>query len=143
MTRRYDKGERRYKHVGLTSCAEIVFEGGNPKKAVGKCPNTIDAEQRQAILDAAVASANGDRMLDVPKPLYAVYRGVVYEAQTSDAGWSYHGYPYHGDLSAGLIAVLRLRADDSGFEAEFDAWVTAHINTNRPHLGLIGARNRP
>jgi hypothetical protein len=127
VTRRYDKGERRLKHVGSSSVAAIVFEAGNPKKATGKCPNTIGPEKRQELLDSAIPGPNGDRVLDVAKNLYAVYEGVIYEAQTSDAGVSYHAYPYHGPLNGRLIKALRPIAEASGFGREFESWVKAHI----------------
>lgn len=42
MTRRYGKGERRFKHVGFTSEAEIVFETGNPM-CVSSAPELYDS----------------------------------------------------------------------------------------------------
>jgi hypothetical protein len=124
---RYDKGERRFKHVGSTSVAEIVFEAGNPKKAIGKCPNTIGTRMRQALLESAIPAPNGDSILDVAKNLYAVHEGAIYEAETSDAGVSYHAYPYHGPLNGRLIRALRSMARQSGCESGFEIWVKAHI----------------
>jgi hypothetical protein len=92
--RRYDKGERRFKHAGSTPVPEIAFEAGSLRKAIGKCPNTIGSAKRQELLDTAVAGPIGDRSLGVAKTLYAVYEGVIYEARTSDAGMSYHAYPF-------------------------------------------------
>lgn len=127
MTRRYDKGEHRLKHVGLTAAAQIVFDAGNPRKAIGKCPNTIGPATRQELLESAIPGPDGDRILDVAKNLYAVHEGVIYEAQTSDAGVSYHAYPYRGPLNGRLIKALRPMAGKSGFENEFEAWIKAHI----------------
>jgi hypothetical protein len=125
VIRRYDKGERRVKHVGSTSAAEIVFEAGNPRKVVGKCPNTITPALRQKLLGSAIPGPNGDRVLEAAKKLYAVYEGVIYEAQTSDAGMTYHAYPYHGPLNGRLIKTLRPMV--SGFENEFENWIKVHI----------------
>jgi hypothetical protein len=127
VTRRYDKGERRLKHVGSTAAAEILFEAGNPRKVIGKCPNTVEPAKRQELLESAIPGPNGDRVLNVAKSLYAIYEGVIYEAQTSDAGVSYHAYPYHGPLNGRLIKALRPMAKESGFESEFEAWVKVHI----------------
>ena len=127
MTRRFDKGERRLKHVGLTVAAEIVFEAGNPRRPIGKGPNAVDPAKRQELLDSAIPGPNGDRILDVAKSLYAVYDGVIYEAQTSDAGVTYHAYPYHGPLNGRLIRALRPMAVESGRQNEFEAWIKAHI----------------
>jgi len=128
-TRRCDKGERRFRHVGSKATAEIVFQDNNPKKAVGKCPNTINATKRQALLNAAIPVQNGDRRLGIVKRLYAVHQGVIYEAQTSDAGLSYHAYPYHGHLNARLVETLRRMAREDGFGELFEAWVSADIET--------------
>lgn len=107
--------------------AEIAFETGSPRRAIGKCPNTIGPVKRQELLDAAIPGPIGDRSLGIAKALYVVYEGVIYEAQTSDAGMSYHAYPYHGPLNGRLIMALRLSARKSGFEDGFEAWVKAHI----------------
>ena len=123
----YDKGERRYKHAGLTSEAEIVFEHDNPKRAIGKCPNNIHRTEREALLEKAIPASLGDRDLAVPKSLFVVHKGVIYEAQTSDGGTSYHAYPFHGRLKGRLIKALRAMPTCIGYEKEFDDWVKAHI----------------
>ncbi|MBX9642569.1 MAG: hypothetical protein K2W91_00530, partial [Novosphingobium sp.] len=103
QVRRYDKGERRFKHVGRESFAEIEFDEGNPKMAIGKCPRTLSTDACEALLVDAVAGPNGDRDIVFPKKLYAVHDGVIYEAQTTTAGLSYHGYPFRGRLSRKLL----------------------------------------
>lgn len=125
--RRYDKGERRFKHVGRDHEATVEFVDGNPKMAVGKCPNNLSVEECETILKDAVGGSNGDRALDFPKKLYAVHRGVIYEAQTTDWGKSYHGYPYHGRLTRKLLESLRQIAVDNECETEFKSWVKRHI----------------
>lgn len=125
--RRYDKGERRFKHVGKKPHAEIVFEDGNPKMAIGKCPNTLTPEECEALLEGAVAGPNGDREIAYPKKLYAVCNGVIYEAQTTTSGASYHGYPFRGRLSRKLLRELEKIAGEKKCETEFKAWVKLHI----------------
>ena len=128
LPRIYDKGERRHKHVGSTAVAEIVFEHASPRRAIGKCPNNIGQEEREALLQEAIAGADGDRNVDFAKTLYTVHRGVIYEAQTSDAGCSYHAYPYHGPLAARLVRLLWQKAQRNRDEGAFESWVKTHIN---------------
>lgn len=127
LVRRYDKGERRFKHVGTGAEPEIVFDDQEPKKWIGKCPNTIDRAEREVLLNEAIAGSNGDRELDVPRRLYAVKDGAIYEAQTSDRGRSYHAYPYRGKLGRGLTAKLAEVADQKGCRDAFEKWVRTHI----------------
>lgn len=125
--RRYDKGERRFKHVGREPEATIEFIADNPKMAVGKCPNNLSVEDCEAILADAVDGSNGDRELPFPKKLYAIHAGVIYEAQTTDWGKSYHGYPYHGRLTRRLVGKLQEIAVRKNCETEFVSWVKRHI----------------
>ena len=125
--RRYDKGERRFKHVGREPFAEIEFDQGNPKMAIGKCPNTLSPDDCEDILKDAVSGPNGDRDIDYPKKLYAIHHGVIYEAQTTTAGHSYHGYPFRGHLSRSLLKELEKIAVEKKCETEFNAWVRRHI----------------
>jgi len=125
--RHYDKGERRFKHVGRETYPTIEFVDDNPKIAVGKCPNNLDTTACKAILADAISGPNGDRDLPFPKKLYAVHDGVIYEAQTTDWGKSYHGYPYHGRLPQKLLTRLREIAITRNCETEFENWVKRHI----------------
>lgn len=125
--RRYDKGERRYKHVGKTAEPEIVFTPGQPRMWVGKCPNTLTAADHERLVNEAIPGGNGDRELSFPKKLYTVHEGAIYEAQTTDRGKSYHGYPYKGKLARGLKDTLREIAVAKEYAEEFDSWVKRHI----------------
>ncbi len=126
VIRRYDKGERRYKHVGKGSEPIIEFEG-HPKKGVGKCPSSISEADRIRLLNQALPASNGDRELAVPKKLYVVHQGAIYEAQTSDGGTSYHAYPYRGKLSGSLLMALEKMASGEGCTEAFQGWVKKHI----------------
>lgn len=125
--RRYDKGERRFKHVGKGPTAVIEFDARDPQKWVGKCPSTISEEDRARLLNEAIAVSNGDRELPVAKKLYVVHEGAIYEAQTSDHGWSYHGYPYRGRLSGTILDELSAMAKKEGCSDQFEDWVKKHI----------------
>ena len=126
-TRKYDKGERRRKHVGLGDQAELRVLHDYPHRVIGKCPATISEADRQELLNRAVPLANGDRELSPPKKVYAVHKGVVYEAQTSDRGRTYHAYSFRGKLSDALTDLLRGMARDKGCLAEFERWRKANI----------------
>lgn len=128
--RRYDKGERRHKHVGREPYAVIEFETDNPRRFIGKCPNTLSAADHLRLVNEAIPGSNGDRELSFSKKLYAVHQGAIYEAQTSDQGTSYHGYPYRGKLLRRLIEELRATAIQKGCQEEFDAWVARHITAH-------------
>ena len=125
--RNYDKGERRKKHVGKSKTPEFQFDIGNPRKVIGKCPIDISEEERLILLRNAVEVDNGDRDLPAPKKLYAVHKGAIYEAQTSDHGRTYHGYPFRGKLGDDIIERLAKMADEKGHRKAFNRWVKANI----------------
>ena len=126
----YDKGERRFKHVGTTAEPEIEFHSDNPKHWVGKCPNNISDADKNQLLNEAIAEENGDREIDFPKKLYVVDRGAIYRAQTTDRGRSYHGYPYRGKLGRRLIQELEKIAIRKHCEDGFKQWVKKYIEFN-------------
>lgn len=128
--RRYDKGERRHKHVGRGDRPEIEFIPSNPRMWIGKCPATLGPDDHLRLVTEAIPGSNGDRELKFSKKLYAVDDGAIYEAQTTDRGKSYHGYPYRGKLARPLIEVLRSVAVRKGCEKEFDTWVKRHIEVH-------------
>jgi len=128
--RRYDKGERRYRHVGRGSEPTIEVSPRRPKERIGKCPKTLTAAQHEQLANEAIPAPNGNRDLDVPKRLYVVHGGAIYELQTTDLGVSYHGYPYHGRLSKDLITQLRTMATEKNCEREFSHWLKQHIEVH-------------
>ena len=123
--RRYDKGERRLKHVGRSATATI--DDGNPKKKVGKCPNNIAQTQRELLLQNAIP-APGAPTAPYAKRLYLTHEGVIYECQTSDQGSTYHAYPYDGRMRRALVDALRALPDAMAHKVQFDEWVDEHIN---------------
>jgi hypothetical protein len=125
--RRYDKGERRHKHVGRGRKAEIEFVAGNPRMWIGKCPRTLTEDDQVRLVNEAIPGSNGDRELPFPKNLYTVHDGAIYEAQTTDRGRSYHGYPYRGKLPRRLVDALRAIAVEKRCEKKFESWVKRHV----------------
>jgi hypothetical protein len=125
--RRYDKGERRIKHIGKGPVAAIDFDDHDPKKWVGKCPPSISQAERVRLLRQAIPAPNGDRELAVPKKLCVVHEGAIYQAQTSDGGATYHAYPYRGKLSGALLTKLEDMPREGGCADAFRDWVKRHI----------------
>jgi hypothetical protein len=125
--RAYDKGERRFKHVGKGPKPYIEFDARQPRKWVGKCPDAIPDSKKKELLNRAIAAPNGDRDVDFVKRLHVVHEGAIYEAQTSDAGRSYHAYPYKGRLSSSLLRELEEMAIEEGTVQGFRDWVGKHI----------------
>jgi hypothetical protein len=123
----YDKGEKRHKHDGRSREPKIEFDASNPRKWVGKCPRGVRPALRSHLLDEAIPGSTGDREIDYPKRVYVVHAGAIYEAQTSDHGQSYHGYPYRGELGKAMIKNLREMAVYKGCLDEFERWVKEHI----------------
>lgn len=122
----YDKGDRRYKHVGRNPYPEFRSEN-DPRRIVGLCPNNLVHTDHQRLLSEAIPDGNGDRSISFPKRLHVVHEGAIYRAETTDWGKSYHGYPYRGAMGRDLLEKLRAMAEKKGCVAEFDSWVTNHI----------------
>lgn len=125
--RKYDKGEKRFKHEGRRSDPEIQFSRSSPKVWVGLCPANMPVQLREKLLNEAIPGPPGDREIDYPKFLYVVHDGAIYEGRTSDAGVSYHGFPYRGKLSKKILESLRLKAKEKGCVEAFEDWVKRHI----------------
>jgi hypothetical protein len=125
--RKYDKGEKRFKHEGRSAQPEIQFSRSNPKVCVGLCPANMPVELREGLLREAIPAPSGDREIDYPKYLYAVHDGAIYEGRTSDAGVSYYGFPYRGKLSKELLEQLRQMARNKRCLGPFEDWVKKHI----------------
>jgi len=125
--RKYDKGEKRLKHVERGDSPEFRVFSNDPKRVEGLCPRNISAELRESLLNEAIPAPNGDREINYPKYLYVVHNGTIYEARTSDAGVSYHGFPFKGPLSKKLVEKLRAMAEEKKCLKDFERWVKDHI----------------
>lgn len=130
VKRAYDKGERRFKHVSSRDQPEIEFDERHPKKWIGKCPSGLKAPEMLDLVNKAIAGSNGDRRLGPPKRIYNVHQGAVFEAQTSDGGKTYHGYPYRGKLASNLIDALRAIAVKKNCKKDFEKWLDQHVEVH-------------
>ncbi len=126
-TRKYDKGEKRLKHQGRGPKPEFRVYTNDPKRIEGLCPATMSQQLREALLNEAIAAPNGDREAEYIKYLYAVHEGAIYEARTSDAGQTYHGFPYRGILGKVIVDKLRVKAEEKKCLQEFNRWVKDYI----------------
>ncbi|MBF0307703.1 MAG: hypothetical protein HQL41_18940 [Alphaproteobacteria bacterium] len=133
MDRCYDKGERRHKHVGKGPTPVIAISDEEPKKRIGKCPSTLSDSDKTRLLNEAIAAPNGDCELPVPKKLYVVHEGAIYEARTSDRGRTYHGYPYAGKLSKAVLAKLEAMAYEKSCVDSYRRWVNTYIEEHGAH----------
>jgi len=56
VARRYDKGEKHYKHEGSRPEPEIQFDKSRPRKWIGKCPAGMQAQLRTDLLNEAISA---------------------------------------------------------------------------------------
>ena len=123
----YDKGDRRLKHVHTEPVPKFETVNGNPKRVIGKCPSGITATLLNSLVNEAIPPTDLQPGVKFHKRLYVVHQGVIYEAQSSDQGKSYHGYPYRGKLSSAMIGELRDMACRKKCLDEYEKWVDMHI----------------
>ena len=129
MPYRYERGEHRYKHCWNNDYAGFGQWQGHE---VGKCPNTITNAIAETVLNQAVAEPDpfaepGQAPDPLPKRLYGVYKGVIYEAVQTQPG-SYHGYPWQArkgrpPLPPEVVDQLRQMARNQGYAKEFEEWL--------------------
>lgn len=122
----YERGEGRTKHCWHKD--EAGFEPSG-KGMVGKCHASItDAVATELLHWGVVYNAPGTTE---PEHVYAVYRGVVYEAAPTRPGISFHGYPWRGDQGRGSLPPrirhkLAEKAREAGYEKEFWQWMSKY-----------------
>jgi len=119
----YERAEGRTKHCWANDYAD--FTPGK-RGMVGQCHASLTNEIATQLLQNGVPyNAPGT---DVAEHVYAVYRGVIYEAAPTQPGLSFHGYPWRGDqgrpaLPTRIRHELRTRAQQSGHLTEFEKWL--------------------
>jgi hypothetical protein len=75
--RKYDKGEKRFKHEGRGTDPEIRFHKDDPKRCVGLCPAGMPADLRVKLLNEAIPEPAGDRDIDYARSLLVVHEGAI------------------------------------------------------------------
>lgn len=123
--RKYEKGEKRFKHVGKS--AEASVDDGNPKKVIGKCPNNIADSVKLQVLKTAIAELPDEANETFPSRMFAVYEGVIYDCRTTTLDQSYHAFPYHGEMLRSLHDRLAQTADAKEHSKAFKSWTAKHI----------------
>lgn len=119
----YERSDGRTKHCWAKD--DACFVSGK-RGMVGKCHASItDDVATQLLRNGVTYNAPGT---DDPEHVYAVYRGVIYEAAPTQPGLSFHGYPWRGDqgrpsLPPRVRRELRCRAEASGHLNEFEKWL--------------------
>lgn len=120
---KYEKGEHRKKH--LWSKPEAGFTGSD-RSLVGKCPCNVLPEEANELLKRGIPS--GFSPEGWPDRIYAVLRGVVYEAVPTIKGVSYHAYPWRflpnrNYLPKLVLNELHKQAQTEGTEKQFKKWI--------------------
>jgi hypothetical protein len=119
----YDPGDRRRKHRWGKDEAGFL---DSPSGPVGKCHRSINHEIATKLLrEGVVYHAPGT---DMPEHVYAVYRGVIYEAAPTQPGVSFHGYPWRGNqgrpaLPPRILRQLEQCAEAEGYGGAFKTWL--------------------
>ncbi len=122
----YERGDGRYKHRwGKDEAGFLTIKGTE----VGKCHASINEDIATELLrNGIVYNAPGT---EEPEHIYAVYRGVIYEAAPTRPGHSFHGYPWSGNqgrpaLPPRIQHALEKRAKQEGYDKEFRQWLEQH-----------------
>lgn len=123
--RQYEKGEKRYKHVG--KAAEATIDEGNPAKVVGKCPNNITDQVKLRVLKGAIAELPAEANEPFPSRMFAVHDGVIYDCRTTTLGKSYHAFPYHREMLRSLRDRLAQTQDAQANSKAFKRWIAKHV----------------
>lgn len=125
----YDPGERRDKHKW--SKREPGFTPSEGDNAIGKCPSTITNAPGLAkqLLNSGVAWPPDE---NPPGKIYNVHMGVIYRAEPTLEGVSYHGFPEKETKSRRvpqeILMKLAEKADDAGEFDLFRKWMRKHLS---------------
>lgn len=66
-----------------------------------------------------------------PSAIYNVFEGIPYEAAPTEAGKSFHGYPWKGVMPRSILIDLGRRAEQTGYRQEFKRWLEQHSRLRR------------
>ena len=127
----YERGEGRHKHTWNRDEAGFV---PSKRGAVGKCHSSITEELAEHLLRSGIIEPDpfsldeegedegGDKH-PAPREIYNIYKGVPYVAVPTRPGFSYHGFPWRGRMSATVLEAMRRRAEEEGTLKVFDRWL--------------------
>ncbi|MBF0155245.1 MAG: hypothetical protein HQL64_16020 [Magnetococcales bacterium] len=124
---KYDPGEWRKKHKWKQDNAGFEFNG---QEEVGKCPNSIthDPALAEQLLNQGVCFPMDEAP---PKEIYNVHQGVVYRAEPTLPGISFHGFPEKEQKARRVPTVvlweLARRAQTDGTFHLYRNWMREYL----------------
>jgi hypothetical protein len=120
-----DDADRR-KHKDNWQRAEPGFVYDSDGYPVGKCPNGMDMDTAQGLLDGGISYAGRNRRSPFPESIYNVHGGVPYRAHQKAPG-KYHGFPERASrIPPRILQELRKRAEENGHLEMFERWQRDH-----------------
>lgn len=125
---KYDCGEKRLDHKwGKDKAGFQLFRG----RIKGKCPMSITNTPGLAekILNEGIPYPDYEN----PEEIYNVYKGILYRAETTDFGISWHGFPEKEEgkrrQPMEVLIPLMKRSIQEGYSMEFKTWMEDHLPT--------------
>ena len=111
---RFTLGLDNWRRRLTSSCATFCW------RSLGRCACFL----LRRLLNAAIAVSPENWKKKYPKELYNTYKEVPYRAHYLSPG-KYHGFPDKPHLIPPKVReILRQRAQEEGYEEEFDEWMT-------------------
>ncbi|MBF0613359.1 MAG: hypothetical protein G8345_22000 [Magnetococcales bacterium] len=123
----YDPGENRTKHKGGEEAGFLPETGRNKR---GQCPQSITHHPTLAweLLNTGVPWPPETA---TPEAIYNVHEGVVYRAEATVPGKSYHGFPECEQpgrkVPDSVLLELARRSDQSGHYRQFKKWMKLYL----------------
>ncbi|MBF0145272.1 MAG: hypothetical protein HQL84_11240 [Magnetococcales bacterium] len=126
MLRNYDPGELRTKHKWKKPNAGFVSDG---HMEIGKCPETMDLKLAEKLLNGGIVYPKENDIQ--PQRIYNVYLGVVYRAEPTQPGVSFHGFPEKEikgrRVPPTVLFQLAKKAQADGTFQLFKTWMKDHL----------------
>ncbi|HEU6437771.1 MAG TPA: hypothetical protein VE028_09985 [Nitratidesulfovibrio sp.] len=123
----YDPTPNRKKHRWDKNTAGFLDYHGT---MTGRCPNDIELQEAQKLLNDAIADPPSEFDDEYPKRLYNVREGVIYCAQGGGRSNKYHAFPCDNIDSL---------ADETLEELERRAIATNHLKVFKNWKGKYGS----
>ncbi|MBF0182507.1 MAG: hypothetical protein HQM03_21020 [Magnetococcales bacterium] len=126
MPWKYDPGEWRKKHKWNKDEAGFHWEG---QEEIGKCPTSItrDSELAEELLNKGIGYPDAES----PEAIYNIHQGVVYRAEVTLPGVSFHGFPEKEQkrrrVPTAVLLQLAHKAQNDGTFHLFKDWMRAHL----------------